>query len=358
MKATQNLLVLDSLRGFAAVYVVFNHLFSTSLLIGGRDYSIFFRFGQEAVILFFLISGFVIQYSYSRTKDKSFKTFFLKRFKRIYIPLVIIYFTNYAILLLQEAPLLINWKIIFGNILMLQDLPYPARHNIICPPIFNNIPLWSLSYEWWFYLLFFPALKIIESKRSGLIYIICIVATITYIAYPFFINRLLMYLTIWWVGVDLAKLYIAKNLNLSSLKKQIFTLTICTLLLLVNFIIHGHGLASLRKGGIGFSPFLELRNFAFATIALFIAIFWRNRRWIGFSKSIGLFLPLAPISFCIYISHWFLIVEAHYLDSLIPNTYLRYFSYFTICLLFSYLVERVIYTYADRRIALFTKAKD
>jgi peptidoglycan/LPS O-acetylase OafA/YrhL len=238
---------------------------------------------------------------------------------------------------------------------MLQDLPYPARQNIICTPIFNNIPLWSLSYEWWFYLLYFPVLKLVENKKPGLIYIICIAATATYIIYPFFINRLLMYLAIWWVGVDLAKLYSTQNLSLSALKKQIFALTICSSLLAANFLIHGNGLASLRKGGIGFSPFLEVRNFSFSIIALLIALFWRSKNWAGFSKSVGLFLPLAPISFCIYISHWFLIVEAHYLENLIVNTYFKYMLYFTICLSFSYLVERVLYVYADKKLTLLLK---
>lgn len=357
MKTTQNLTMLDSLRGLAALYVILNHLFGTNFVISNRDYSYLFRFGQEAVIIFFLISGFVIQYSYNRAKNKSFKVFFIKRFKRIYIPLSIVFASNYFVFLLQKTPVHITYQAFLGNIFMLQDLPYPARLNILCEPLFNNIPLWSLSYEWWFYMLFFPILMTIERKSSGTIYLLCLIATLSYIIYPFFINRLIMYLTIWWIGVDLAKLYDLKKLSLSSLKKQFFTLIICIILLFINFIIHGNGLASLRNGGVGFSPFLELRNFIFTLLALLIALIWRNRQWIGFDKTIGAFLPLAPISFCLYISHWFLIVRAHYFDNIIENKLVRYASYFFVCFAFSYIVERIIYTYLDKKISFFSKAK-
>jgi peptidoglycan/LPS O-acetylase OafA/YrhL len=46
--------------------------------------SFLFRFGQEAVMLFFLLSGFVIYYSFSLGKDKSFQGYFQRRWLRIY----------------------------------------------------------------------------------------------------------------------------------------------------------------------------------------------------------------------------------------------------------------------------------
>ena len=351
----KKLTMLDSLRGLASIYVVFNHIFSTSLIIGGLDFSIFFRFGLEAVIIFFLLSGFVIQYSYEQSKDKSFKPFFLKRFMRIYIPLICVYFANYFILLIQKTPVNLSWKLILGNAFMLQDLPYPVKQNVICPPLFNNIPLWSLSYEWWFYMLFFFIKNKLKNKASNFVYLLAILSTVTYLFYPFIINRLFMYLAIWWVGADLARLYIMGTLNFYTLKKQFFTLATCTGLLLYNFLHYGNGINSLRRGGIGLSPFLELRNFAFATIAVYIAVLWKKKHWFGFSKTIGLFLPLAPISFGIYITHWFLIVEAHYFDSFIPNTFIRYIMYFLVCFLFSYLVERVIYIYLSKKLLFYTK---
>src|SRR3954449_2965516 len=89
---------LEALRGFAAIYVVIYHLLMpVKLQVAGFDLLFLFRFGQEAVILFFLLSGFVIKYSFERSKDKSFKSYFLKRFTRIYIPLIFILVLSYVL---------------------------------------------------------------------------------------------------------------------------------------------------------------------------------------------------------------------------------------------------------------------
>src|SRR5207244_10713835 len=86
---------LEAIRGLAAIYVLFNYVFIKGPVINGKDYSFLFHFGQEAVILFFLLSGFVIEYSFQKSTDKSFKLYFLKRFLRIYIPLLLIFVVNF-----------------------------------------------------------------------------------------------------------------------------------------------------------------------------------------------------------------------------------------------------------------------
>jgi peptidoglycan/LPS O-acetylase OafA/YrhL len=52
---------LDYLRGFVALYVVLYHLRDNELF-KGLSFGFLFQFGQEAVIIFFLLSGFVIKY--------------------------------------------------------------------------------------------------------------------------------------------------------------------------------------------------------------------------------------------------------------------------------------------------------
>ena len=67
---------LEAIRGFASVYVVLHHVFGKGLIIAGKDFSFLFRFGQESVILFFLLSGFVIQYYSAFRKTKVFVHFY------------------------------------------------------------------------------------------------------------------------------------------------------------------------------------------------------------------------------------------------------------------------------------------
>ncbi|MDB5011047.1 MAG: acyltransferase [Mucilaginibacter sp.] len=329
---------LEAMRGFAAVYVVLHHVFRKGLHIGVRDFSFLFRFGQEAVILFFLLSGFVIQYSYTLSKDKSFKAFFLKRFFRVYIPLVIVFIANYLIIsIAKHALVVINWPTLAGNILMLQDAA-SLKPNVICSPFLGNTPLWSLSYEWWFYVIFFFVMIAVKQKASLIVYIAGVVSALTYLTYPNFLNRELMYLVIWWTGVDMAILYINNlKITVAMLKAPLIALILIIIILAFNVKLKN------SHSTIGVSPFLELRHFAFAFTTILVALLWQKFKWIGFKYTLGLFEPIAAISFGIYIAHWFLIVNAHYLDQIVTNIYVRYFAYATICILFSYVTERIIY---------------
>jgi peptidoglycan/LPS O-acetylase OafA/YrhL len=336
---------LEAIRGFAAIYVMLGHVFINKVTFFGVNFSIIFRFGQEAVILFFLMSGFVIQYSFENSTNKSFSGFFLKRFFRIYIPLLCVFVANIIVVMIeQKSTIPINITELIGNFLMMQDVS-SLKQNVICSPFMGNVPLWSLSYEWWFYMIFFFISVKFKKESSKIVLLISLLSVISYLFLPNFINRLLMYLLIWWIGADMAKLYIEKKkITFGSLKYQLLSLTVFIGILTLNiFINRTHIQNDLGISGIGISPFLELRHFLFALIAIVISIIWSRYKWIWFSKTFGLFEPFAGISFGLYISHYFLIVNAKYLDQYIINVTLRYIFYFIICFGFSYLVEKIIY---------------
>lgn len=338
MTSIKKLDKLEAIRGFAALYVVFHHSFSSGFNLFGKDFSFLFRFGQEAVILFFLLSGFVINHSFLRTKDKSISAFLSKRIARIYIPLTIIFLLNFIILYWYNYNFTIKdvWNF-FGNILMLQDVP-SLKPNVICPPFLGNTPLWSLSYEWWFYVIFIFLFHYIHKKRSILVYVVGTISTLTYIFFPNFLNRELMYLIIWWTGVDLAYIYNEQQeITLKALKKPLLFLGINSILLMFNVVINYKG------AKIGVSPFLELRHFIFALLVVIASLIWQRKRWIGFNNTFGHFKHIAPISFVLYISHWFLVTRAKYLNGFINNEVLKFSIYLGVCLLVSYLIERVLY---------------
>ena len=75
---------LEMLRGFAALYVFATHFVPARVLSKESGMGFVFRFGQEAVMLFFLLSGFVIYYSTAKQGDKSFRPYFARRLRRIY----------------------------------------------------------------------------------------------------------------------------------------------------------------------------------------------------------------------------------------------------------------------------------
>ncbi|WP_419955085.1 acyltransferase family protein [Neobacillus niacini] len=93
---------LDSLRGIAALTVVINHFFNViPMFFNANNYPnglllkilkftpvhIFWA-GHEAVILFFVLSGFVLALPFLKNKQGSYKDFLVKRFFRIYIPYI------------------------------------------------------------------------------------------------------------------------------------------------------------------------------------------------------------------------------------------------------------------------------
>lgn len=347
----KKLVKLEAIRGMSAIYVIFHHIFTKSYYVAGKDLSIIFHFGAEAVILFFLMSGFVIQYAYLISPDKTFRSFIIKRLPRIYIPLVLVFIANYFVVSIERNSFgRIDFWTLGGNLFMLQDLS-ALKPNVICDPFLGNSPLWSLSYEWWFYLIFFFLITKFKEKSSLVAYALSILAAISYIFIPNFFNREIMYLMIWWVGADLARLYVKKGVfSFQDLSVPLLSLVINIFILYINIKVHNGTIVLRPLSKIGASPFLEWRHFSFALLAVVGALSWKRINWLGFNYTIGLFEFVAPISFGLYISHWFLLTEAHYLDGVLQNQLLRYGCYIFVCVGFSYIIERVIYRAANRKI--------
>lgn len=334
---------LEALRGFAALYVVFFHALPQKIYLLGVNVGAIFRFGPEAVIVFFVLSGFVIKYTFERSVDKSFKFYFIRRFIRLYIPLFFIFLLGYLIKCYSEGTLASpEWQTLFGNIFMLQDVISQKPHVISAAYMGNGV-LWSLSYEWWFYMLFFLLVTQINSKKINMwVGIISITAAATYIIYPFIVNRLAMYFAIWWIGVRFAEIYLKKEkFTIKAIMPTAYVLLVITALLALNLYIH-YSYTKVYSYPLVAYPFIELRHFVFAIMVMFGAIIWENLKWRGFNAFFGIFKYLAPCSYVIYISHHYLVIEATYLK-FINNPIIEYGLYIVIMIIFSYVLEVVVY---------------
>ena len=99
-------------------------------------------------MVFFVLSGFVIHWSSLRTAiPDNFPRYFLKRFLRIYVVWLL------ANLLVATTTSIEMGKLsipsigqALGNFFMLQDFS-SGKPAVICNPLYDNIPLWSLHYE-------------------------------------------------------------------------------------------------------------------------------------------------------------------------------------------------------------------
>jgi peptidoglycan/LPS O-acetylase OafA/YrhL len=237
-----------------------------------------------------------------------------------------------------------NWefgKQLIGNLLMLQDFE-TGKPNIIIPPLFSSA-LWSLHYEWWFYMLYFPVSVYLQRNRQNFtIGIMGVIAVITYLLYPNALNRLIFYFPIWWTGVILARAYINHNkVKWSDVFEPCLYLSMISSILGIQCILH---LINAGKLSLGIHPFLEFRHITVAIFIVYLAIGWQNIQWLGFSKIMGWGLRVAPISYALYISHQPFFVSANYLDESI-NPVIRKALYFTFLILFCWVTEIIIYPY-------------
>ncbi|ADL53714.1 acyltransferase family protein [Clostridium cellulovorans] len=131
-----------------------------------------------AVILFFILSGFLISYSIfnkSNNKQYFFKDYFIERFSRIYSALVPSIFLIIIIDLFNKYLFTgyihnnsFNVKTFIGNLFMLQNYPVlNGLSNIFIIDFFGSgRPLWTLQIEWWLYLWFGYLIIVCFFKRT------------------------------------------------------------------------------------------------------------------------------------------------------------------------------------------------
>lgn len=149
---------LDGMRFFAAFFVLLFHCNNSAVA------------GYEAVIVFFVLSGFLVAPSVIESVAKgtwSWRSYLLKRLTRIYIVLVPAILCNWLIVWLgrsirpgYDPDANMSLYALVGNLLFLQ------KTSINVPIFGHNLPLWSLSFEFWYYLLFPCMLLSIKSKGS------------------------------------------------------------------------------------------------------------------------------------------------------------------------------------------------
>ena len=149
---------LEALRGFAALIVVLCHAlylrFSLDPAYTPSDDWVKLFPGHSCVLLFFVLSGYVIGLTNAQPLNKgSIGRYLANRLVRLY-PIYVISLIITLLVVRSYYPL----KIILGHFVFLQ--------NSIVPVMYENNPLWSLNSEIIYYLLFIPVsfLRLSPSK--------------------------------------------------------------------------------------------------------------------------------------------------------------------------------------------------
>jgi peptidoglycan/LPS O-acetylase OafA/YrhL len=166
--------VLELIRGLACLEVFLGHVTPQS---APRWIAMFTCWGTEAVMIFFVLSGLVIALTQER-KHRPFASFMWARFRRL-VPLYLI-----AVVLSCAVDQYLFPPVkpgaIWGHLLFLQAHATDPDPSPLTPVFDSNGPLWSLSFEFYFYLVF--ALLIGKANRpltimwwaAGLVAAVCV----------------------------------------------------------------------------------------------------------------------------------------------------------------------------------------
>lgn len=175
LHATQNYLTtLTPLRGIAALLVV---IFHSNLMVQPflpPGYTRFVEFSWLWVDFFFILSGFILTYVYGRDFEQrvqkaNYWKYIGARFARVYplhlftmiwVVICTIFILYYAHSLDPFFADIFNLEAIPTSLLFLQSL-----HLYSAAPL--NTPSWSLSTEWWMYMIFPFLVPLFVRLRSG-----------------------------------------------------------------------------------------------------------------------------------------------------------------------------------------------
>jgi peptidoglycan/LPS O-acetylase OafA/YrhL len=238
------LLFLDGLRGLAAFYVMVGH--ARWLLWEGYEgfqrhpasysainkalvyFFTLFKYGHEAVLFFFVLSGFVIHLRYARriagqgmAAKFDWAAFVWRRARRLYPPLLAA---------MALALVLDNIGKAAGFSIYNQDTPYPVINTSLIShldgvtalgnlafvmntyvPVFGcNGPLWSLKFEWWFYMIY-PAFWWLSRRSIALATALMaglFVASFFPAGWPLrLLHDVFTAMLAWWLGALLADIF-------------------------------------------------------------------------------------------------------------------------------------------------------
>jgi peptidoglycan/LPS O-acetylase OafA/YrhL len=318
---------LDGMRGLAALYVVIGHArwllwegYSEGYKRHPDHYGVMgkvlveiaaaFKWGHEAVIFFFVLSGFVIHLRYARriaTEGAAARfdlgTYLLRRSRRLYPPLALAMLITLGLDLLGQHLQLPTasgttiYKLINANV-GTDHRATTALRNLafIMVPVFGSDgPLWSLGYEGYFYLLY--PLVFLLARRSLWGATLMIVALSAVGIAPLWPRQLVwlrgvcQLMVVWWLGALLASRFIgawrARYQSLAWLSLALLAVPIQYSDPVVRDIVIGFG-------------FVGLLSACFARLES-----GRPSRWLALIVRVR---PLGGMSYTLYVLHFPILV--------------------------------------------------
>jgi peptidoglycan/LPS O-acetylase OafA/YrhL len=304
---------LTSLRFFAALAIVIFHLSGW----GGAFKLSLIETLSQGVSFFFVLSGFILTYSYSNRKF-NWPTFFKSRFARVW-PLHI--FMMGFVFLFEAGPTLALddtkfWTATFLNFFLMQS--WIPDSKLVTS--FNSVS-WSISVEAFFYLCFpflfrgkwwplcmlvafavFSAALIIANRSFEGLESASFNEIWAYFLYNGSIARLPEFI----IGILTAKIFLAsRHLSISKFKA---TLLECLCIAAIFYSLSDIWSVLIWMDGLGgATQYLTRFNLGAPVFALLIFVFAFSRGWLSIALSNRFWVILGEASFALYMTHSFVI---------------------------------------------------
>ena len=239
---------LDLIRGVSAVAVMLYHLrglffvdyqfLASKSLLSNVLYAVT-GYGHQAVMVFFVLSGYFIGTSVMESVGKlqwSWRTYLVSRLTRLYLvlfPALVLgaLWDRIGMRIPQAAPLYYDslYKFNGPSVALRSTVPvflgnFFFLQSIISPVFGSNGPLWSLSYEFWYYIVF-PALILATAAWVGT-RIRVLYAGLALFLLWFVGPQISFYFLIWLAGVLVGRLQRATRFKSTSAALPLSTVLI------------------------------------------------------------------------------------------------------------------------------------
>jgi peptidoglycan/LPS O-acetylase OafA/YrhL len=339
-------ILISLFRGVAALEVAASHLRAQTLPslrslpdpnIWYQALSFFTGFAHQAVVVFFLVSGWLVGGSLLNKLNSSnaMLTYCVDRITRLWIVLIPVFLVTmlFGMVTGNVDPGKFDHSLnneystvaFLGSLFGLQD--------IVVPCFGGNFSLWSLSYEISYYVLFPLALMSFVARKTTE----RIVSAIAALVLASHLNvAILLYFSVWTLGAAFSRIKIDLDKFSRTLLLAIFVVVA------VYFRLRGENYILTEKS------FLQDLLYSFIFLLLLSSQQWKadvNSRKVRVFKTVGEFL--SKFSFTLYVIHVPLLGLFRYvnkrffgIEALSPDEPIHYAIYFSMLagiVLFSYL---------------------
>lgn len=302
---------LEALRGVAALFVVWYHAVANNgLLDPAYRILAYSPPGQLSVLVFFVLSGYVIGLTHPNPLDKgTIFTYLKKRFIRIYP--IYIFCLSIALLVAVHS---YSLPTILSHLTLTQCL--------LSPPITELVTAWSLNYEVLFYLLFIPFsfFRLNLVVTASVVFVIGCAGAYLYPSFNFpLMSSYAFGITFWLCGYGVAR-YLHTSTNAPSYAGML------SALLLMMSIVQFNPLYTALSKFLLFFPGLHLTfpttvpwnqqninflDFSFLPYCLLILVAFANKDFI-YKTAIIRLLTVLP-------AYTFVYIYQHYQSGMIPT---------------------------------------